>query len=106
MFEVLHILSVTGQSYGTRGNSRIDCEQHTVGFAVSETLALRISLACGAASSEGVLRARTVKVIRSGVLGVTDNATAGGPTRVSTAGIPISSGFGLTETESESGMER
>jgi hypothetical protein len=61
---------------GTTNDVRVDSEQHAVGLSISETLALRISLACGAASGEGVLGAGAVKVVSSGVLRVANQSAA------------------------------
>lgn len=57
-----------------RVRSSVNGEQHAISLSVSKALALGVGLACGAASGESVLRSRAVKVVRSGVLSVSDDS--------------------------------
>jgi hypothetical protein len=56
-------------------NIRIHCKEQAISLSIAEALALRISFAGGAASSESILGAGRVKVVGRSVLGIANNST-------------------------------
>ena len=75
------------------GYVRINIEQHAVGFSVTETLALRIGLACRLASSERVFCAGAVEVVCGGILGVADDPAASRTNHVNSEHCKASTSF-------------